>query len=134
MPGVLTSRRPELLAPAGGPESLRAAVNNGADAVYLGVDRLNARRGAENFAPDTLAEATRFAHLRGAKVYLTANVVIRPSEMAEALTLVDEAWVSGVDAVIVQDLGLARAISSELPARADARVDSDQRAQYAHRL
>jgi len=115
MPEVPTSIRPELLAPAGGPDSLRAAVNNGADAVYLGVDRLNARRGAENFAPDTLAEATRFAHLRGAKVYLTANVVIRPSEMAEALTLVDEAWVSGVDAVIVQDLGLARAISSELP-------------------
>lgn len=115
MPEAPTSSRPELLAPAGGPESLRAAVNNGADAVYLGVDRLNARRGAENFELDTLRDATRFAHLRGVKVYLTANVVIRPSEMAEALALVDEAWASGVDAVIVQDLGLARAVSRELP-------------------
>lgn len=107
--------RPELLAPAGGPESLRAAVNNGADAVYLGVDRLNARRGAENFTLDTLAEATRYAHLRGAKVYLTANVVVRPSEMADALDLVDEAWACGVDAVIVQDLGLAGVVARELP-------------------
>jgi hypothetical protein len=105
-------RVPELLAPAGGREALRAAVNNGADAVYLGVDRLNARRGAENFTLDTLGEATRYAHLRGAKVYLTANVVIRPSEMADALDLVDEAWALGVDAVIVQDLGLARAVAS----------------------
>jgi putative protease len=115
MPALPGIPRPELLAPAGGPESLRAAVNNGADAVYLGVDRLNARRAAENFEPGALADATRFAHLRGAKVYLTANVVIRPAEMADALTLVDEAWASGVDAVIVQDLGLARAISSGLP-------------------
>ncbi|MBE0416948.1 MAG: U32 family peptidase [Coriobacteriia bacterium] len=115
MPKVLTNARPELLAPAGGPESLRAAVNNGADAVYLGVDRLNARRGAENFTLDSLRKATRFAHLRGVKVYLTANVVIRPSEMGEALSLVDEAWASGVDAIIVQDLGLARAVALELP-------------------
>jgi len=109
------SRVPELLAPAGGQEALRAAVNNGADAVYLGVDRLNARRGAENFTLETLGEATRYAHLRGAKVYLTANVVIRPSEMADALDLVDEAWALGVDAVIVQDLGLARAVALHLP-------------------
>ncbi|MFU8891306.1 MAG: peptidase U32 family protein, partial [Anaerosomatales bacterium] len=115
MSEVPTFARPELLAPAGGPEALRAAVNNGADAVYLGVDRLNARRGAENFELDALGDATRFAHLRGAKVYLTANVVIRPSEMGDALELVDEAWARGVDAVIVQDLGLARAVSRELP-------------------
>jgi U32 family peptidase len=115
MPMVPAPHRPELLAPAGGPESLRAAVNNGADAVYLGVDRLNARRGAENFALEDLGEATRYAHLRGVKVYLTANVVIRPSEMDDALSLVDEAWASGVDAVILQDLGLARAVARELP-------------------
>lgn len=106
---------PELLAPAGGPEALRAAVNNGADAVYLGLDRLNARRGAENFTPASLGDATRYAHLRGAKVYLTANVVVRPSEMADALRMVDEAWALGVDAVIVQDLGLARVVARELP-------------------
>ncbi len=117
--GIMQDRphhhRPELLAPAGGPESLRAAVNNGADAVYLGVDRLNARRGAENFTLDTLAEATRYAHLRGTRVYLTTNVVVRPSEMADAVDLVDEAWACGVDAIIVQDLGLAGVVARELP-------------------
>lgn len=106
---------PELLAPAGGPEALRAAVNNGADAVYLGLDRLNARRGAENFTLDSLGEATRYAHLRGAKVYLTTNVVIRQEELESALVLLEEAWVCGVDAIIVQDLGLARLVARELP-------------------
>lgn len=106
---------PELLAPAGSPLALRAAVNNGADAVYLGLDRLNARQGAENFAIETLAEATRFAHLKGVRVYLTANVVVLPDEMDDALHLIDQAWAAGVDAVIVQDLGLARLISVELP-------------------
>lgn len=107
--------RPELLAPAGGIEALRAAVNNGADAVYLGVDRLNARRGAENFTLDGLPEVTRYAHLRGTKVYLTANVVVLPDEMSDALTMVDEAWAAGVDAVIVQDLGLLTLVRRELP-------------------
>lgn len=106
---------PELLAPAGGPAALRAAIANGADAVYLGVERLNARRGAENFALGELGDATRFAHLRGVRVYLTANVVVRPDEMREALVLVDEAWAAGVDAVIVQDLGLAAVVRRLLP-------------------
>ncbi len=105
----------ELLAPAGGEESLRAAVANGADAVYLGIDRLNARRKAANFTIETLSQACRFAHLRGVRVYLTLNVVILPAEMPEALRIVDEAWVAGVDAVIVQDLGLLRCIRSSLP-------------------
>lgn len=111
----LNSRVPELLAPAGGPEALRAAVNNGADAVYLGVDRLNARQSAENFTLASLPEATRYAHLRGSKVYLTANVVILQDEMTDALSMVDEAWAAGVDAVIVQDLGFLRVLKEELP-------------------
>lgn len=106
---------PELLAPAGSPEALRAAVNNGADAVYLGVDRLNARRGAENFTLEGLGEVTRYAHLRGTRVYLTANVVVLQDEMSDALAMVDEAWAAGVDAVIVQDLGFMSLIRSELP-------------------
>lgn len=106
---------PELLAPAGSPEALRAAVANGADAVYLGVDRFNARRSAENFALETLAGACAFAHLRGSRVYLTANIVVLPNEMDEALDLIDAAWVAGVDAVIVQDLGLLRGIRTTLP-------------------
>ncbi len=106
---------PELLAPAGGPDALLAALNNGADAVYLGVESFNARRGAENFTLETLPEATRLAHLRGARVYLTANVLVMAEETREALDLLDEAWAAGVDAVILQDLGLASLAASELP-------------------
>jgi putative protease len=106
---------PELLAPAGGPDALRAAVANGADAVYLGVESLNARRGAENFALDGLAEVCRYAHIRGVRVYLTANIVVLENEFDEAVELVDRAWEAGVDAVIIQDLGLLRAVRTLLP-------------------
>jgi len=109
----------ELLAPAGSPEALVAAVMNGADAVYLGLGAFNARRGAANFEIDTLAGWVRFAHLRGAKVYLTANIVILPSEVADALELIDAAWAAGIDAVIVQDLGLLTLVRDLLP---DVRV------------
>jgi putative protease len=108
-------RVPELLAPAGGPASLNAAVANGADAVYAGLADLNARRGAENFTLDSLAEATRHAHLSGARVYLTANVVVLPEEMGAALDLVASAWEAGVDAVIVQDLGLLTLLRRHFP-------------------
>src|SRR5512133_9006 len=79
------SARVELLSPAGGPDALVAAINNGADAVYLGLPDLNARRGAANFDLETLAEAARFAHLRGGRVYLTANVVVLAEELPAAL-------------------------------------------------
>lgn len=108
-------RAPELLAPAGGPESLRAAVHAGADAVYLGMKDLNARRGAENFDASSFAEACRYAHVRGARVYLTANVLVRQDELTAALRLIDEAWFLGADAVILQDLGLVRAVRKSLP-------------------
>ena len=120
MPSLLPTV-PELLAPAGGPEALRAAIANGADAVYLGVEVLNARRGAENFTLATLSDTCRFAHVRGVRVYLTANVVVLPEELDVALDMVDQAWAAGIDAVIVQDLGLLRAIRSALP---DVRVHS----------
>lgn len=107
--------KPELLAPAGGPDALRAAVSNGADAVYLGLDTLNARRGAENFTLETLPDACRFAHLRGVRVYLTANIALLPDELLPALELVAGAWAAGVDAVIVQDLGLLRLVREHLP-------------------
>jgi len=115
-PDDLTSLgSPELLAPAGSADALRAAVNNGADAVYLGVGDLNARRGAENFTLETLEEATRFAHLHGARVYLAANIVVLADEMATAIDLIDRSWAAGVDAVIVQDIGLMRLVSTHLP-------------------
>lgn len=106
---------PELLAPAGGPDALRAAVNNGADAVYLGLAEFNARRGAENFDLEGLAEACRYAHLRGVRVYLTVNVLVRGDELPRAVSMIDEAWARGVDAVIVQDLGLLAALRGTLP-------------------
>ena len=71
----------ELLAPAGNAAALRAAVRGGADAVYLGLDSFNARRGADNFTLDTLADACAYAHLRGVRVYVTFNTAILPSEV-----------------------------------------------------
>ena len=113
-------RRPvELLAPAGNEDALIAAVNNSADAVYVGLHELNARRGADNLDLEGLARACRFAHLRGARVYLTANILIMPEELSSALAMVDAAWAAGVDAVIVQDLGLLRVLREVLP---DVRV------------
>ena len=114
MPDTQTSEV-ELLAPAGSPDALVAAVNNGADAVYLGVGSFNARRGADNFEIETLAEWVRFAHLRGARVYLTANIVVLPSEVSGALDLTDTAWAAGVDAVIVQDIGMLSVLRRSLP-------------------
>lgn len=105
----------ELLAPAGTPDALVAAVNNGADAVYLGVRSFNARRGADNFEMDTLASWVRFAHLRAVRVYLTVNVVVLPSEVSDVLDLIDTAWAAGVDAVIVQDIGILSVLRRVLP-------------------
>ncbi|MFR3091454.1 MAG: peptidase U32 family protein [Eggerthella lenta] len=72
----------ELLAPAGNAAALRAAVRGGADAVYLGLDSFNARRGADNFTLETLADACAYAHLRGVRVYVTFNTAVLPSEVA----------------------------------------------------
>ena len=98
---------PELLAPAGAPSSFNAALAAGADAIYcaLGND-FNARRSADNFTPETFAAACREAHLAGARVYVTENVVIRTDEMPAALALVRRAWLLGADAFIIQDWGL----------------------------
>lgn len=107
-PSISASLRiPELLAPAGNMTCLHAAVRAGADAVYLGTGDFNARRGADNFTLETLAEACEWAHLRGVRIYLTVNIVVLPSEVPAAMKLVAGAWEAGVDAFIVQDLGLA---------------------------
>lgn len=111
----LTDRRPELLAPAGGHDALLAALANGADAVYLGLSEMNARRGAENFTLATLPAATKAAHLAGARVYLTANTLVLEQEMGDALTMVADAWEAGIDAVIVQDLGLMSLLARQMP-------------------
>ncbi|WP_367178795.1 DUF3656 domain-containing protein [uncultured Slackia sp.] len=109
----------ELLAPAGRMACLHAAVSAGANAVYLGCEDFNARRGADNFTLDTLQEACDYAHLRGVKIYLTLNIAVMPDEAKNALELARQAYRRGVDAFIVQDIGVAAEIVRTLP---DARV------------
>jgi putative protease len=106
---------PELLAPAGDASCLRAAVSAGADAVYLGLEGFNARRGAANFTLEAFQDACDYAHLRGVSVYLALNTVVLPSEMAQALELARQAYRRGADAFIVQDLGLAGELRRVLP-------------------
>ena len=98
---------PELLAPAGCWESLRAAVANGADAVYFGVESFNARLRAENFRRQDLPEVMAWLHARGVKGFLTLNVLVFADELQQASELLLQAAAAGVDALIVQDVGLA---------------------------
>ncbi len=98
----------ELLAPAGSMEALRAAVQNGADAVYLGCGSFNARQGAKNFTTQTLTEAVKYCHIRGAAVHLTLNTLVTDREMPELSDLIRHGASCGVDAFIVQDLGVAQ--------------------------
>ena len=98
----------ELLAPAGSMEALRAAVQNGANAVYLGCGQFNARQSAKNFTPQTLAEAVKYCHIRGVDVHLTLNTLVSDRETQEAAELIRHAAKCGVDAFIVQDLGMLR--------------------------
>ncbi len=108
----------ELLAPAGSMEALRAAVQNGADAVYLGCGPFNARQSAKNFTPQTLTEAVKYCHIRGVAVHLTLNTLVSDRETPEAVELIRHAARSGVDAFIVQDLGivqLCRQIAPHIP-------------------
>ena len=102
---------PELLAPAGSLASLNAAVRFGADAVYLGLDDFNARRGAENFTVENLHQACEYAHARGVKVYVTLNTLVVTRELKRVFRLVEEAISAGADAFIVQDIGVAAKIA-----------------------
>ena len=96
----------ELLAPAGSMEALRAAVQNGANAVYLGCGQFNARQSAKNFTPQTLLEAVKYCHIRGVKVHLTLNTLVSDLETPALIELIQQAAKCGVDAFIVQDLGV----------------------------
>ena len=98
----------ELLAPAGSMEALKAAVQNGADAVYLGCGTFNARQSAKNFTPQTLAEAVKYCHVRGVQVHLTLNTLVSDREVPELTELIRHAATVGVDAFIVQDLNVAQ--------------------------
>ena len=100
----------EILAPAGSMESLVAAVRCGANAVYLGTKGINARRGASNFTFEELKQAVQYCHARGVKVYLALNILVADSELELAYKTVQASLSLGVDAFIVQDLGLAKII------------------------
>src|SRR5215213_6503749 len=107
--------RPELLAPAGDWEALRAACANGADAVYFGLSAFNARHRAANFTPDELPQVIDFLHARNVRGFVTLNTLIFSDELAEVAEYVRLVAESGVDAVIVQDLGLARLMARMAP-------------------
>ena len=106
---------PELLAPAGCWDSLRAAVANGADAVYFGVESFNARLRAENFRRDDLPAVMAWLHARGVKGFLTLNVLVFTDELESAAELLRQAQQAGVDALIVQDIGLALLAQERTP-------------------
>ena len=108
----------ELLAPAGSMEALKAAVQNGANAVYLGCGSFNARQSAKNFTIQTLSEAVKYCHVRGVQVHLTLNTLVSDREMDACCDLIRQAAIAGVDAFIVQDLGvveLCRQIAPRVP-------------------
>lgn len=106
---------PELLAPAGSVDAVRAAVANGADSIYLGASMYNARDEGAQLSLDELGQACAIAHERGVRVYLTFNVLMKPHELVEALTYLGECIDRGIDAAIVQDLGVVRLIQRIYP-------------------
>ncbi len=109
------SLRPEVLAPVGSPESLAAAVRSGADAVYIGAKQFSARRNADNFDDNDIKETVRYCHIRGVKVYLALNIMIKQSELQAAFDVALYAYECGVDAIIISDLGLASLIHKHIP-------------------
>src|SRR5262245_46225204 len=111
----LRSKTAELLAPAGDWDALRAACANGADAVYFGLSAFNARHRAANFTPEELPTVIEFLHSRNVKGFVTLNTLIFSDELAEVARYVRIIAESGADAVIVQDMGLARLIARMAP-------------------
>lgn len=112
---MLSMNRPELLAPAGDAERLAAAVEYGADAVYLGSDRFGMRTAAASFGGDELSNACAYAHSKGVKVYLTCNTVPRNNELAELPSFIKYAAESGVDAFIITDIGVLKLAKKYAP-------------------
>ncbi|HQY89414.1 MAG TPA: peptidase U32 family protein, partial [Tepidisphaeraceae bacterium] len=111
----MRDRKPELLCPAGDFEAMRAAVSNGADAVYFGLPAFNARHRATNFALESLPDTMRYLHRHNVKGFVTFNVLIFSDELEEAVEFLKQIAQSGVDAIIVQDLGLARLAQRLVP-------------------
>jgi U32 family peptidase len=120
-----SSQTPELLAPAGDWECVKAAVENGADSVYFGLERFNARMRAENFTEADLPPLMAFLHRRGVKGYVTFNTLVFPEELADAAHYLRSIIAAGVDAAIVQDIGLCqliRHLSPDFPIHASTQM------------
>jgi len=133
------SEHPELLAPAGGWDCLRAAVANGADAVYFGLPRFNARLRADNFRDEELPDVVTFCHRHGVKAYVAFNTLVFTGELDTAEAMLRDCSRAGVDALIVQDVGLvrlARKITPELPIHASTQmtITSPEGVEFAREL
>src|SRR5271170_7404479 len=118
-------RRPELLAPAGDWDCAKAAVENGADAIYFGLEKFNARMRAHNFTEADLPKLMEFLHRRGVKGYVTFNTLVFQNELADAENYLRAIIAAGVDAAIVQDVGicrLIRALSPDFPIHASTQM------------
>ena len=109
------NKKPELLCPAGSPEAFRAAIEGGADAIYVGGAAFNARINAKNFTADEMKEAISLAHAYGVKVYIATNTLIFDKERDELLHAAESAYMSGADALIIADLGAAELIRQRIP-------------------
>ncbi len=109
------SKECEILAPVGSEEMLISAVRCGADAVYLGAKEFSARRNAENFGIEDLENAIKYCHIRGVKVYLTLNILVKENELSSAFELAKQAYNLGIDGVIIEDLGLAKILREKIP-------------------
>ncbi|MFZ2455003.1 MAG: peptidase U32 family protein [Candidatus Altiarchaeia archaeon] len=105
----------ELLSPAGGWDSLRAAVSNGADAVYFGAGSFNARRRAGNFSEKELPEVVSYCHANGVRAFLTANILVKNPELKDFFGLIGKAYSAGIDAVIIQDVSFIHLIKEHYP-------------------
>ncbi len=105
----------EVLSPAGDKESFYRAIEAGADAIYMGAPKFNARMKASNFTIDDMREVVRYAHLKSVKIYITLNTLLNNAELMEAVKLAGELLYIGVDAFIVQDLGLATTLKTTYP-------------------
>lgn len=111
---------PEILSPAGSVNSFKAAIQAGADAVYTGLPKYNARISADNFSFETLAECISYAHIRGVKVYITLNTLVSDSEIDDAVSMALNADRLGVDAFIIQDIGIAKRLYGNVKAQLHA--------------
>ncbi|MBE6577946.1 MAG: U32 family peptidase [Ruminococcaceae bacterium] len=125
---------PELLAPAGSYRALQAAIDGGADAIYMGGAAFNARINAKNFTPDELRRGISLAHEYGAKVYITANTLIYDRELDDFLRACEDAYLCGADALIVADVGAASEIKKRIPIELHASTQVSGHGAYASRI